>query len=289
MAYNYGRQYRQPADDIRLKPMFSGAANARQPELSGEYYRPVATHPVPDNELLRLEAHDSRLKQRIRILKFVSRVVAMIMSATTLAPLVMTLVKYLETRNVYYTVDGQQRTAWANNSITWYTYMYTAVAAVSFILNSIILFAYWRGVKQANAADKVAGYWSNILLVGHIVVWAVSAGIYRYGKNPVNGKFRDLWGWSCSSTADEIQAVITDVNFGKFCNIQASAVGFGVCLVGLADSQAQSVSFYSGLVNVGTGLLSASIYLLAVLRIRSKRKMKKASFRTNEGTEPLRS
>lgn len=102
--------------------------------------------------------------------------------------------------------------------------MYTGVAAVSFILNTIILIAYWKGVKQANAADKVAGYCSHILLVGHIVVWVVSAGIYRYGKEPVNGKFRDLWGWSCSTAADEIQAVITDVNFGRYCNIQMSAM-----------------------------------------------------------------
>ncbi|KAK6389519.1 hypothetical protein LTR65_006690 [Meristemomyces frigidus] len=270
MAYDYGRQHQQPADDIRLKPMFSDDVNSMGSRLSDEYYRPVATHPVPDAELSRLEAHDRRLKHRVRVLKFVSRVVASAMSAITLAPLVMTLVKYLETRNTYYNVNGIDRTAWPNNSNTWYTYMYTAVAAISFLLNTAIVIAYWKGVKQANSADKVAGYWSNILLVGHIVVWAVSAGVYRYGKEPVNGHFKDLWGWSCSTAADELQAVITDVKFGTYCNIQ-------------------STSFYSGLVNVGTGLLSASVYLLAVLRLRSKRRVQKASFRKDEATEPLRS
>lgn len=99
MAYNHANRYQQPADDIRLKPMFNNDATSMNSGLSDGYYRPVATHPVPDDELLRLEARDSRLKQRIRILKFISRVVAMILSATTLAPLAMTLVKFFETRN----------------------------------------------------------------------------------------------------------------------------------------------------------------------------------------------
>jgi hypothetical protein len=31
--------------------------------------------------------------------------------------------------------------------------------------------------------------------VGHVLIWIVGVAIYRYGKQPVGGRFRDLWGW----------------------------------------------------------------------------------------------
>ncbi|KAK5133025.1 hypothetical protein LTR08_008230 [Meristemomyces frigidus] len=220
MASYHEGQYQQPADNIHLKPMFNNDANPMDSGLSDEYYKPVASQPVSDRELLRLDVNDRRLKQRIRVLKLISRIVAAIMSAVTLAPLIMTLVKFFQTKNVYFTVDGVERTAWAADSITWYTYMYTGVAAVSFVLNSAIMIAYTRGVKQANAADKINSYWSHLIQFGRIVVWAVSAGIYRYGKEPVNSKFRDLWGWTCSTAANELQTVVTNINYNRYCNVQ---------------------------------------------------------------------
>ena len=218
MAASFGSQR------YYLKPMFTNDTTSMHSNLSDEYYRPVASHSLPDRELLRLESDDRRLKQRIRVLKLISRIIAAALSAITLVPLVMTLVKYFQTKNVYYTVDGTRRTAWAAGTIAWYSYVYTAVAAVSFVLNAAILIAYARGVKQANAVGKVNSYWGYLVQIGHVIVWAVSAGIYRYGKEPVNGKFRDLWGWTCSTAADELQAVVTDVDFGKFCTIQVDRV-----------------------------------------------------------------
>lgn len=200
--------------------MFNADTTSLHSGLSDEYYKPIAAHPLPDAELARLESRDQRLKYRIRVLRLISRVVAAILSATTLAPLAMTIIKFLQTRNVYYEVDGKQRTAWANDTITWYTYMYFGVALVSFVFNAAILIAYWKGVKQANSADKVAGWWSHLIMVFHIVVWGVSAGLYRYGKEPVNGKFRDLWGWTCSTAAEELQPIVTDVKFALYCNVQ---------------------------------------------------------------------
>lgn len=102
-----------------------------------------------------------------------------------------------------------------------YTYMYTAVSAVSFILNLAVMISYLRGgVKSANTADRYSTIWSWATIISHIVTWAVAAGVYRYGKEPVDGKFKDLWGWTCSTSAAALQEVLTSVDFDKYCKVQ---------------------------------------------------------------------
>lgn len=130
------------------------------------------------------------------------------------------LVKFFQTRNEYFTVDGEQRTAWADGTIAWYTYLYFGVSTVSFLLDSAVLIGYCRSIKSANTAAIVAGFWSGLLLLTQIVVWAISVAVYRYGREPVNGKFKDLWGWTCSSAASDIQNEITNINFERYCTIQ---------------------------------------------------------------------
>ena len=40
--------------------------------------------------------------------------------------------------------------------------------------------------------------------------------------------------------------------------------------------------------NVVTGILSAGTYILAMIRVRSKKRVQNASFRVDSATEPLR-
>ena len=234
MAYNYGRQqyqqipeYWAPAyqqrshNDYQLKPVSYVQTNSVH---SGHYdgsYRPGSTATCPELELTQFETKDAKLKSRIRILRAIQRTLAVILSAATFAPLAMTLVKFFQTRNVYFTVDGEQRTAWADGTEAWYTYLYFGVATISLIFDSAILLSYCRGVKQANKASSVAGIWSGILMASHVIVWIISVAIYRYGKEPdVDGKFKDLWGWTCSAAAQEIQSQITDVDYSQYCKVQ---------------------------------------------------------------------
>jgi ABC-type glycerol-3-phosphate transport system permease component len=159
-------------------------------------YNPVASsNPVQDQETNLLATADQRLKSRIRVLKLVSRIVALVLSLATLIPLATTLTKFFETKSELIVVDGQERTAWAKGSRAWYTYMYFGVALTSFVFDLAIVVAYCRGVKKANKVAGVAVWWSTAVQVGHVVIWILSAAIYRYGKEPVGGKFRDLWGW----------------------------------------------------------------------------------------------
>lgn len=169
---------------------------------------------------------NARHKRRIRILKAASRILSTILSLATSIPLAMTLVKFLQTKDEYLTVDGQSGTAWAAGTITWYTYLYFGVAAVALILNIAILASYCLcgdGVKGANRTAEVEGWWSGLQWTGEAAVWIASVVIYRYGREPdEEGKFKDLWGWTCSPVANAIQEEITNVDFSVYCNVQVS-------------------------------------------------------------------
>jgi hypothetical protein len=194
-----GHRYNSHASSsISLKPMLQNQAPlpSTGSSFNNDTYNPVASsNPVQDQETNLLATADQRLKQRIRILKLASRIVALVLSLATLIPLATTLTKFFETKNEVFVVDGQERTAWAKDSRVWYTYMYFGVALTSFVFDLVVVVAYCRGVKRANTVAAVATWWSTTVQVGHVLIWIVSAAVYRYGKEPVGGKFRDLWGW----------------------------------------------------------------------------------------------
>jgi hypothetical protein len=168
----------------------------------------------------------------------------------------MTLAKFLATKDTWRTItlsSGQTvtRTAWAKSTRAWPTWAYFAVAATSTLLNFITIFAYRYGVEKANKANYVTQTFSLVVMLGNLIVWSVAAGMYRHemGKG---GKNDDLWGWTCSAGARAIQKEFkADVDFGKFCNVQ-------------------SVSWYTGLVQVGAALFTLVIYGMVIMRRRSK-------------------
>lgn len=228
------RQYTQIPDELHLEPLPSDGYASARAGLSDDYYNTSASYSNQPHELHppapafgakavhhhRLNSFDRRLKFWIRVLKLVARIMAAVLSITTFVPLAMTLAKYYQTKDQKYSVDGQKRTAWPANPTLWYTYMYFGVSLISMVLNSVIILAYCRSIEHANKADDVAGWWSNITLIGQIVFYGVAVGVYRYGKEPVNGHFTDLWGWSCSSAAAQIQVSILNVNFAQSCQVQ---------------------------------------------------------------------
>jgi len=255
-----------------LKPMGLTQTTSRTSVYSTDSYNALGGAPTyPDNGFLQLERRDTRLKKGIRILRFASRILSALLAAATVTPLLITLVKYLQTRNTTITVDGEQRTAWSSDTQTWFLYTYLAVSGISFILDTAILISYCKGgVKSANKTAKYAGYYSLALTLTHLVIWIVSVAIYRYGAAPLpNGKSKDLWGWTCSSGASEIQGQVNNVNYSQYCAIQTT-------------------SFYTGIANVVSGILTASIYVLVLLRSRSKKSVQTANLQTQDSREPLR-
>ena len=178
MQYPPAPQYTTP---------FKPGANATTTTVHGHNftssYNPVPGASHADPSIARLSSRDATLKRRIRLFKAIPRLLATVLSLATFLPLAMTLVKFFETRNETLTVNGEERTAWAAGTITWYTYLYFGVAAISLVLNTSILIAYCRSVKRANAVAGVADWWSYLQYVVEVLVRIASVAIYRYGRN----------------------------------------------------------------------------------------------------------
>jgi len=212
---------------------------------------------------------DQALKRRIRMLRFISRVMATLLSIGVFVPMAMMMSKFLSTRDIYRLVaepDGTtiNRTAWALQSKNWPTYMYFAIATVSLILNLCIMLSYLRDIRSANRAATIATFFTALVTVGNVVVWFVAVVIYRYEKD-TNGVSNDLWGWSCSKDAEALQEAFSDVvQFEQYCNVQ-------------------STSWYIGLAQTAVSILSGVILFLAFRRRSSKAKATDIMRRTTAG------
>ena len=123
------------------------------------------------------------------------------------------LVKFYTTKNHKV---ANNMSIWGASTTLWPTFMLLAVALVTLVLNIVTICAYFRSVEKANSTNNVAGYIGYGLLAVHVLVWAVSMGLFKMANT---GK--DLWGWSCGAGADAIQEeVISFVDFGKLCTTQ---------------------------------------------------------------------
>ena len=192
----------------------------------------------------------------------ISRILSFLISLAVLAPITLTLTKFLQTQNTYrdITRDGKtvSRTAWAHDSKVWPTYSYFAVAAISTLLNLATIFSYKFGVSRANHVSMVTSLFSWAVMLGNLVVWCVAAAMYRVEKDK-GGKSNDLWGWTCSPAARAIQVEFAhEVDFNMYCNVQ-------------------SASWFVGLAQVAASALTVGIYVLVVSRKGSKRKVQRLS------------
>ncbi|KIW01535.1 uncharacterized protein PV09_07013 [Verruconis gallopava] len=225
-----------------------------------------ASDELGEDPLERLQRDDLELKRRIRVLKIVSRVTAACLSTAVLVPLAITIHKFLSTRDQYMVVTNEsaggepvRRTAWATQSETWPTYMYFGIAVVSLVFNSSILIAYLHSIRSANRVATLGTAFSGAVLVLNLVIWAITVALYkRRAEITRDGKHNDLWGWTCSPAAKLLQPAFKEqIDFDRYCNIQA-------------------ISWYIGLVQVGSLLLTVVLYVLALRRLRSKKAVRQS-------------
>jgi hypothetical protein len=100
--------------------------------------------------------------------------------------------------------------------------MLLSIACIAWIMNSIMLCSYMFGVRAANKTSTVVTWIATVILVVHIVVWAVAVGLFMMASDGT-----DLWGHSCDVSDEIQQSVESFLDFGKLCTVQVSDGLFG--------------------------------------------------------------
>jgi hypothetical protein len=129
--------------------------------------------------------------------------------------LAFTLSRYYLTKNKI--IAGNVH-PWVTPATLWPTFMLLGIAVVTFCMNLINVCAYICGVDAANKAYSCTKYVTYALTAVHVVAWAITIGLFKMAQTESS-----LWGYSCSSAADKIQAQVQSyVDFGKLCTMQVS-------------------------------------------------------------------
>ena len=174
-----------------------------------------------------------------------------------------------------------------------YNNVYLTFSVISFVLNIVILLAYFKGIQRANKVAQIAAIWSGIILGIHIVFMGIGVAVYGGGADSkgADGVNRDLWGWTCSSDAQKLQPYMKDMVFKEWCDVQVSIPKHHppspyehlINQIGR-----QTMAFYIGIANASAASLTLTIYGFAIARKRSKKKVYFAPRgQTYDGGEPL--
>jgi hypothetical protein len=156
-----------------------------------------------------------KYKKSIRIFRFVTRLLSVILNALMIGVLSFALYKFYTTKS-HPISSTDASSAWVSPATLWPTFVLLGTAVVTFFMNVFTLLAYCCGVGAANKVNSCSTWVSYILLGVHVLVWASATGAFKLGSN---GK--DLWGYSCSSEATKLEeAVKSFVDFDKLCSMQ---------------------------------------------------------------------
>ncbi|KAL8913330.1 MAG: hypothetical protein Q9171_001807 [Xanthocarpia ochracea] len=156
------------------------------------------------------------LKRWFRILKTLSQVATTIFTGIMFGIMIYVNLKYYTTRNHF----KEGRTPWPNNGTkVWPSIMLLAAAAITLCTSTVILFNYCCNFKKLKQSWKL-----TLLLYGvHIASWIAISVVYRVEKG-LHGNNDDLWGWSCSTQAKNIQKLFDGVvNFRSLCGAQSGS------------------------------------------------------------------
>ena len=109
----------------------------------------------------------------------------------------MTLVKFFSTSHIV--------GAWPADPILYPTYSLLLVSLISLCVDLLHLGARYCGTASARKADFIASKGHYIISVIQVIATATSTGIFNATKTA--GSAKDLFGWSCSSAADQFADV----------------------------------------------------------------------------------
>ncbi|QSZ30698.1 hypothetical protein DSL72_000256 [Monilinia vaccinii-corymbosi] len=222
---------------------------------SDNSYTPIA-NAQPTNLLHQdLIEQDRKLKRRIRILRFISRVLITALTTSITAEEGRTLLTFLETHNDLRTPPGSPapRGPWALQTQLWSSILLFFTGVVTAVLGLVSIIAYAVSTKAANSISSMNTKFGIAAESTHMVIWIAVAVAYRVARNGM-----DLWGWACSPLADKIQPTFQDVvNFQNVCT-------------------RSGVNFQLSIANTVLQVASLGIWILVYKRRRTLRWLKRA-------------
>jgi hypothetical protein len=137
------------------------------------------------------------MSTRLRIYLGIQYTLNVILAIVIIALMALTLIKYNSSKNV--------KGAWPANPVLSPTFLMLVVSCVNVLVDVANLLVQCCGAKAikrvADVVMKVRTTTGTITAVAP----AVAAGFSAFAQNTTNGA--DLWGFSCSSAADQMAAV----------------------------------------------------------------------------------
>ena len=197
---------------------------------------------------------------------FIYRLASTILSAFVLGTLAYSLAQYLKTKNL---TIANGSNVWPSNLVLWPTYLLLSVAFVTFVTNGLLLFipcmhrhkSHNDHVDPSDRAavkasrkhtDRLLSASQYVAIALYFIAWAISSGLFQFANTG-----GDLWGCTCSTTADGIQPQVQSfLNFGRLCTVQGA-------------------SWYATIAHAAVWALAGATYIVAVWRWRRRRTLRK--------------
>ena len=185
------------AYDPLVSPTSRGGATSRKDALKKRMK-------AADNYLHELPAYKQMKRARL-----IARAVSTCLNIIMFALMIFTITAFISTRHD--TALG--RPIWPRQPESWQTWMLLAAAGFSLAVAIGMLIFFCCSYERATRS------WKLVLMLTTVEIgfWIVITTIYREEK-----KTSDLWGWSCTAIAKDLQNGGGSVDFSKLCNLQVS-------------------------------------------------------------------
>jgi hypothetical protein len=168
----------------------------------------------PQNGHRRALGRSSKGRRYLAIVLLLSKCVSATLSALMESSMVYMIYKYRATRNVS---RAEYAGPWPKDPKLWPTLLLAVASGLTLLLTvGSVLNQICKTLRKSGQTAKGRPLVTTVKYAVHIGTWVCVAVAYRLGKTG-----DDLWGWSCSDSANAIQkAFESDVDFSSLCTLQ---------------------------------------------------------------------
>jgi hypothetical protein len=150
------------------------------------------------------------------------------LSVVVLSLMIDNLVVFYNTANAV--IQGVR--LWPMSAKLWPTYVTLGIAALSMILATATLIAYFWGTKAANRWSLARTGLAIIVLGFNVIIWAIAAYSLKSTSKFDGVGSRSLWSASCTATPQQHEIFGHTVDLPRFCLMQVCNLFFFFCFGG---------------------------------------------------------